>query len=166
MNYFAIKHDFSSETGQISNTTNNQKAAQGAKKASSNTAAWETMTFDEFCNISENVKNSFHQEQKILKDTNEELQRIKINLDKEHDFIKHVSARCLNDIINFDVRGTPMTAKRSTLRIFMHSQLDRQFDNSTWPEPRTNLPSIKEWSCYEQVVDWAKHKAEIPDEVA
>eukprot|EP00957_Ditylum_brightwellii_P180165 13723648-Ditylum_brightwellii.AAC.1 len=55
----------------------------------------------------------------------EELQRIKKNLDKEHDFIKHVSAQSLNDIVNFDVRGTSMAIKRSTLRIFKGSQLDR-----------------------------------------
>eukprot|EP00957_Ditylum_brightwellii_P119363 9106131-Ditylum_brightwellii.AAC.1 len=60
-----------------------------------------------------------------MKAAKEELQRIKQNLDNEHDFMKHVSAQSVDDIINFDVRGMLMIAKRSTLRIVKDSQLDR-----------------------------------------
>eukprot|EP00957_Ditylum_brightwellii_P208509 15357793-Ditylum_brightwellii.AAC.1 len=120
------------------------------------------MTFDEFPSI---LKNSMCEEQKSMKAVNEALQRIKRNLEKEHDFIKHASAQSLDDIVNLNVRGMPMTAKRSTLRIFKDSQLDRQFDDAIWSKQQTDTPCIKKWSS-EQVADWTKHHDEIPDEVA
>mmetsp|Transcript_1621 Transcript_1621/g.2537 ORF Transcript_1621/g.2537 Transcript_1621/m.2537 type:complete len:289 (+) Transcript_1621:1124-1990(+) len=120
------------------------------------------MTFDEFPSI---LKNSMCEEQKSMKAVNEALQRIKRNLEKEHDIIKHASAQSLDDIVNLNVRGMPMTAKRSTLRIFKDSQLDRQFDDAIWSKQQTDTPCIKKWS-FEQVADWAKHHDEIPDEAA
>eukprot|EP00957_Ditylum_brightwellii_P146160 11128883-Ditylum_brightwellii.AAC.1 len=83
------------------------------------------MMFRELPDIAKDVKNSLYQEQKAMEAAKEEIQRIKKNLDKEHDFIKHVSAQSPNDIVNFDVQGMLMTVKRSTLRIFKDSQLDR-----------------------------------------
>eukprot|EP00957_Ditylum_brightwellii_P191896 14608117-Ditylum_brightwellii.AAC.1 len=169
--YFEIDHSTTQNGSKQWSTKQNgsiAKASQVVLQAQGvhiGKAAWETMTFDEFSDIAKDVKNSLYQEQKAIKTAKEELKRIKKNLDKEHDFIKHVSAQSPNDIVNFDVRGTLMTVKRSTLRIFKDSQLDRQFDDATWPSQNTNTTSVKQWS-YEQVVDWAKHKAEIPDEVA
>eukprot|EP00957_Ditylum_brightwellii_P154335 11744673-Ditylum_brightwellii.AAC.1 len=100
-----------------------------------------------------------------MKSAKEELQRAKWNLEKEHDFIQNVSAQSPNNIVKFDVRGTPMATRRSTLSIFKESQLGRQFDEVIWTTHHKNTPSVKQWS-YEQVTDWAKHHDEISDEVA
>eukprot|EP00957_Ditylum_brightwellii_P024729 1868091-Ditylum_brightwellii.AAC.1 len=82
-------------------------------------------------------------EQKSLKTSKEELQRSKRNLGKEQGFMHSVCAQSPNDIVNFDVRGTMMTAKRSTLRIFKDSRLDRQFDDDVWPGKHGGTPSIE-----------------------
>eukprot|EP00957_Ditylum_brightwellii_P168188 12803559-Ditylum_brightwellii.AAC.1 len=60
------------------------------------------MTFSELPDIAKDVENSLCQEQKAMAAAKEELRRIKQNLDKELDFIKHVSAQSPNDIVNFD----------------------------------------------------------------
>eukprot|EP00957_Ditylum_brightwellii_P052162 3954956-Ditylum_brightwellii.AAC.1 len=99
------------------------------------------MTFSELPDIAKDVENSLCQEQKAMEAAKEELLRIKKNLDKEHDFRKNVSAQSIDDIVNFDVRGMLMTVKHSTLRIVKDSQLDRQFDNATWPSQNTNATS-------------------------
>eukprot|EP00957_Ditylum_brightwellii_P180350 13739063-Ditylum_brightwellii.AAC.1 len=78
------------------------------------------------------------QEQKSLRSAKEDIEKVKKNLEKEEDFIRHVNAQSLHDIINFDVRGTLMTAKRSTLRVFKGSQLDRLFDDAVWLQQHTN----------------------------
>jgi len=168
--YFEIDHSATQDGRQLcqidqdGTIVNDPQTVLQAQGVHTGKAAWKTLTFNELPDIAKDVKNSLHQEQKSMEAAKEELQRIKKNLDKEHDFIKHVSAQSLNDIVNFDVRGTSMAIKRSTLRIFKGSQLDRQFDDATWPNQNTNVTSVKQWS-YEQVVDWVKHQAEIPDEV-
>eukprot|EP00957_Ditylum_brightwellii_P112170 8552224-Ditylum_brightwellii.AAC.1 len=60
------------------------------------------MAFNEFLNIAKDVKNSLHREQKLIKTAKEELKKIKKNLERELDYIKHVSAQSPNDIVNFD----------------------------------------------------------------
>uniref|UniRef100_A0A7S4VX01 SAM domain-containing protein n=1 Tax=Ditylum brightwellii TaxID=49249 RepID=A0A7S4VX01_9STRA len=58
-----------------------------------------------------------------------------------------------------------MTVRRSTLRVFKGSGLDKKF-NSTEKSTNKNKSSAdtKEWTC-EQVVHWAKNNPEIPDTV-
>eukprot|EP00957_Ditylum_brightwellii_P085844 6530145-Ditylum_brightwellii.AAC.1 len=60
------------------------------------------MTFCELPDIAKDVENSLCREQKAMEAAKEELQRVKKNLDNEHDFIKHVSAQSPNNIVNFD----------------------------------------------------------------
>jgi len=157
--YFEIDHSATQDGRQLcqidqdGTIVNDPQTVLQAQGVHTGKATWKTLTFNELPDIAKDVKNSLHQEQKSIKAAKEELQRIKKNLDKEHDFIKHVSAQSLNDIVNFDVRGTSMAIKRSTLRTFKGSQLDRQFDDATWPSQNTNVTSVKQWS-YEQVVDW------------
>eukprot|EP00957_Ditylum_brightwellii_P003977 303017-Ditylum_brightwellii.AAC.1 len=58
-----------------------------------------------------------------------------------------------------------MTVKRSTLRIFKGSQLERKFDYTTWPKQNTSKNTINDWS-YKQVADWVKSHNDIPDDIA
>jgi len=171
MTYFGIEPPFSFPEPSTTNVTRNvfgwssaayAQVTQLPQNMFSNKAIWETMTFDEFPS---NLKKNMSQEQKSLRSAKEDIEKVKKNLEKEEDFIRHVNAQSLHDIINFDVRGTLMTAKRSTLRVFKGSQLDRLFDDAVWLQQHTNTLSIKEWS-HEQVADWAKRHDGISDEVA
>eukprot|EP00957_Ditylum_brightwellii_P161503 12296794-Ditylum_brightwellii.AAC.1 len=57
-----------------------------------------------------------------------------------------------------------MTVRRSTLRIFKGSMLDRQFDDAVWPMQQPGKESMYEWGN-EKVVDWAEKHEAIPDEI-
>eukprot|EP00957_Ditylum_brightwellii_P000374 29418-Ditylum_brightwellii.AAC.1 len=163
MTHFGIRQTTTSKNDNQSRSTG--KTDQQTQVELPDKATWATVTFDEFPSISRNIQESLRQEQTSMKNAKKELQTAKENLEKEHSFVQHVSTQSLDDIVNFNVRGTMMAAKRSTLRIFKDSQLDRQFDDATWPEQHTNTPSAKQWS-YKQVADWAKQHNELSDEVA
>eukprot|EP00957_Ditylum_brightwellii_P209581 15362331-Ditylum_brightwellii.AAC.1 len=120
MTYFGIEHPPSST--ESSGTTRDPTTNSAFERKPTVKSTWETMTFDEFPII---LKNNMHQEQKAMINAKEELERIKKNLEKEEDFVQQTSAQSLSDVVSFDVRGTLMTVKRSTLRIFKDSQLDR-----------------------------------------
>mmetsp|Transcript_37611 Transcript_37611/g.55012 ORF Transcript_37611/g.55012 Transcript_37611/m.55012 type:complete len:610 (-) Transcript_37611:354-2183(-) len=163
MTYFGIKHTTTFKNDNRSSSTG--QTHQQTQAVLPDKVTWETMNFNKCPTIPRNIKESLYQEQKSMKNAKEKLQRAKDNLEKEYYFIQHISEQSPTDIINFDVRGTMMAAKRSTLRIFKDSQLDRQFDDATWPDQHTNTPSAKEWS-YKQVADWAKQHNELSDDVA
>eukprot|EP00957_Ditylum_brightwellii_P172389 13124398-Ditylum_brightwellii.AAC.1 len=104
-------------------------------------------------------------EQKALHDQKRELKKSKKSFDKEEDFIQNFKASSQNDIVYLNVRGVVMAVKRSTLRIFKGSVLDRQFDDTVWSRQHYNKKFSIDWNS-EQVADWARNHSEIPDKVA
>uniref|UniRef100_A0A6U3TM16 TLDc domain-containing protein n=1 Tax=Ditylum brightwellii TaxID=49249 RepID=A0A6U3TM16_9STRA len=111
------------------------------------------------------VKKAISNEQKSLNIAKKRLQKAKASWEQEKQFIQSIAPTLEDDLIHLNVRGTLMTVKRSTLRIFEDSQLGRQFDGNVWPQQNTKKEVIHDWS-YEQVTDWAKSHGDIPDEVA
>jgi len=102
--------------------------------------------------------------QEALDDAKEELQKVKTRWEEEKAFIDSIVPTPKDDLINLNVRGTRMTVRRSTLRIFKGSVLDRQFDDTVWPMQQPGKESMYEWGN-EEVVDWAKGHAAIPEEI-
>jgi len=116
--------------------------------------------------LPDGIKEAMSEEQKVLDTAKQELQRLRYNFRREKDFIGSFCKGSTEDIVNLNVSGTKMSTKRSTLRLHKDSVLARQFDNTVWTQQgaNKNIP-IKEWN-HEQVVQWAKKRKEIPDEVA
>ena len=67
------------------------------------------------------------------------------------------------DVVWFDVSGTLMATKRSTLGLCKDSALAKQFDNPLWRQ-QYKATSAKKWSCKE-VAEWVTTIEGMPDNV-
>ena len=67
------------------------------------------------------------------------------------------------DVVWFDVSGTLMATKRSTLGLCMDSVLAKNFDDPLWVR-KDNTKSVKQWNC-EEVTNWVTKIEGMPDNV-
>uniref|UniRef100_A0A7S4V9B6 Potassium channel tetramerisation-type BTB domain-containing protein n=1 Tax=Ditylum brightwellii TaxID=49249 RepID=A0A7S4V9B6_9STRA len=162
--YFGINHDPKEGNCTLRSERNHAdtEEAQSTTQRSLDEANREGLNIDE---IFSDFKKAMSDKQKALDDAKQELQIVKTSWGKEKTFIESIVPTSKDDVINLNVRGTRITVRRSTLRIFKGSVLDRQFDDTAWSQRNTGKESINEWSN-EQVVDWARDHIGIPDEIA
>mmetsp|Transcript_32127 Transcript_32127/g.46809 ORF Transcript_32127/g.46809 Transcript_32127/m.46809 type:complete len:559 (+) Transcript_32127:157-1833(+) len=163
MKYFGIKIDQTMDhsTLQHDETIFDSDEAQVTIQDYFDTTNRKALDIDE---ILSSFQTTLSKKQEALDDAKEELQKVKTRWEEEKTFIESIVPTPKDDLINLNVRGTRMTVRRSTLRIFKGSVLDRQFDDTVWPMQQPGKESMYEWGN-EEVVDWAKGHAAIPEEI-
>ena len=87
------------------------------------------------------------------------------NFKDENNFITAFASGDTKDVVELNVSGTVMVAKRSTLQAAEESVLAQQFDDSKWTEQGCTAACIKGWAP-DDVFCWAKSIDNISDDVA
>uniref|UniRef100_A0A7S4S2E5 TLDc domain-containing protein n=1 Tax=Ditylum brightwellii TaxID=49249 RepID=A0A7S4S2E5_9STRA len=164
MMYFGIRPDPDVDDGttQPEEQQSEPEQAKQVAQQSPTEDSWGLPNIDGFLG---SLKKTMTDEQKALDDAKEELQKIKTSWEEEKRFIEGIVPTSKDDLVNLNVRGTQMTVRRSTLRIFKGSALDRQFDDTVWYDQiAQNEPNNK--TSNEEAVEKANKCTKIPDAIA
>eukprot|EP00586_Coscinodiscus_wailesii_P010113 CAMPEP_0172490414 /NCGR_PEP_ID=MMETSP1066-20121228/20820_1 /TAXON_ID=671091 /ORGANISM="Coscinodiscus wailesii, Strain CCMP2513" /LENGTH=605 /DNA_ID=CAMNT_0013258867 /DNA_START=47 /DNA_END=1864 /DNA_ORIENTATION=+ len=124
---------------------------------------WRTDTFQEF---PEDFQKLLKQEQQALIAAENEIEEQERMFEKEKSFVDYFLNYKPTDIIWFNVSGTIMATKRSTIGFFKDSVLAKQFNNPLWSGMRSdNVLPVSKWDC-KGVTDWALKLEGVPDDLS